>query len=63
MNCLTCRTEAGHTHPAEGVCRSCGAAVCGDHLRIVRQERTVPMGLGTSRVRTVAAVHCTGCRH
>lgn len=61
MNCLTCRGETGRTRPAEGVCRSCGAAVCAEHLRMVRQERTVPMGLGTSRVRTVTAVHCTGC--
>ncbi|MFI2411932.1 DUF2180 family protein [Streptomyces sp. NPDC018947] len=60
MRCLDCRME-GTANTAVGLCVTCGAAVCQDHVRIAAGSRRGPLlGPLNSQTRTV---RCRQCGH
>ncbi|MEU6394673.1 DUF2180 family protein [Streptomyces sp. NPDC046939] len=66
MNCYDCH-QAGTPTAAVAVCRTCGAALCPDHLKVSTQEihRQEGMGLSTSRqpARRLTCPTCHDAEH
>lgn len=60
MNCLDCSTRNRVTD-AVGVCTTCGAGVCGEHLSLDSHNITAHHGMGTAHHFSTRAVTCAEC--
>ncbi|MER5215462.1 DUF2180 family protein [Streptomyces sp. NPDC002838] len=62
MICLDCYS-GGHQTPALGVCRKCGAAVCGQHGKLTEQFLTCtkPISRTVTVEQPVRRLLCTAC--
>ena len=60
MNCLDCST--GHrTSDAVGVCTTCGAGVCREHLALDTHLASTHSGVGAAHHFSTRAVTCAEC--
>lgn len=60
MQCLDCSTT-DRSSDAVGVCTTCGAGVCGEHLSLDTHVITSHGGVGNARVHRTRAVTCSVC--
>lgn len=60
MYCLDCSTD-GRTSNAVGVCTTCGAGVCAEHLELDTHVTKPHTGVGASHEYRTRAVTCAAC--
>ncbi len=60
MNCLDCSNRDQRTD-AVGVCTTCGAGVCRDHLALDTHVLSQHTGMGAARHFSTRAVTCAEC--
>jgi hypothetical protein len=60
MNCYDCIGD-GRTTPAVAICTSCGAALCGDHVRLETRDHTQAATPGNPSHHRTRSLICTGC--
>lgn len=60
MNCLDCSADNRATG-AVGVCTTCGAGVCHEHLTLDTHQISQHTGVGSARHFSTRAVTCSEC--